>query len=183
MSAGTARGGAWCRGGGSRRRTARTGRRILTSSERSPRARVSKAAIEPPMSPPPPYSVGKPSVVCPSSASSLRPFEDLLAGSRRMPISGIDGRESPAGRAARGRAHGSRRRARRGSRRGSPRRRASSSAAVGPSVVSVASAIECAPWPIAPSSASNVFVRAIAASPGITASRPTFRLPAQYEAC
>ncbi len=41
----------------------------LTSSERSPKASVSKAAIEPPMLPPPPYSTGKPSVVWPASAS------------------------------------------------------------------------------------------------------------------
>ena len=49
----------------------------FTSSERSPNASVSNAAIERPTSPSPPYSTGKPIAVPPASASSRAHVEHL----------------------------------------------------------------------------------------------------------
>ena len=59
------RGGASNRAGGSRHRRGRTARPTFTRRERSPKAIVSKPATDAPMSPPPPYSVGKPRPVAP----------------------------------------------------------------------------------------------------------------------
>ena len=72
-----------CRAAGSRRRTARTARRPSPAPTGRRSASVSKAATEAPMSPPPPYSSGKPMPVWPVPAISTHDLHDPLAELRR----------------------------------------------------------------------------------------------------
>ena len=57
--AGSGRAARRCRAPGSRRRTGPTARPLLTCSDRSAKASISKETTEPPMSPCPPYGVGE----------------------------------------------------------------------------------------------------------------------------